>query len=172
MKITLAQAIQLSSQLDKDVHKSKMALITEGIITFEHGQPYETTDKVNIVYAELQTLMDHIFELKSKIMQTNMVTTVDYELNGHTLNVYEAITLVKQYREIIERLESLSMIPEKPRLERNFTESCYKVANFNVSDYAKELKKYKRMANRLSTEIDKVNYTQLIDVDWADEYIG
>lgn len=175
MQISLAQGIQLISQLNSEIQAKRIQRTDASEIVFQKGESYTLTDDVDKLSDELDVLYDRVRELKVKIGQKNVETKLDIfggELDSITLA--EALVLVQQIRNELEACEYLAQKNPNPQLQRAIYggESCYSVANFDVNKYKRLASELRKRANRISTEIDRVNHNTMIDVSWADEYIA
>lgn len=69
MQISLAQGIQLISQLNSEIQAKRIQRRDASEIVFQKGESYTLTDDVDKLSDELDVLYDRVRELKVKIGQ-------------------------------------------------------------------------------------------------------
>lgn len=171
MKITLAQAINLLSNLNKKVHNLETEFYTIHTIEVPKGEkytPYERT--VEDVLKELAEVQQDILELKEIIQQANVSNQVDWD--GKKISIIRAIETAKQLRSRLDFIMTLSITKKREYVVHHHSGAIMEqIALFDPAEYKKQADKLSRQVELLSSRIDKVNYTLEIDIPLASKYL-
>lgn len=171
MKITLAQAINLLSSLNKKVHELQGEFFTVHVIEVPKGEtytPYERT--VEAVLQELAEVQHDILELKEIIQNANLSNTVEWD--GHSISMIRSIETAKQLRERLNLFKTLATTKKREyNVHHHAGVVMEQIALFDPVAYKKQADKLTRQVELLSSRIDKVNYTIEIEVPLANKYL-
>lgn len=171
MKITLAQAINLLSSLQKKVHELQGEFFTVHVIEVPKGEaytPYERT--VEAVLQELAEVQHNILELKEIIQHANLSNSIEWD--GHSISMIRAIETAKQLRERLNLLKTLATTKKREyHVHHHASVVMEQIALFDPAEYKKQADKLTRQVELLSSRIDKVNYTVEIEVPLANKYL-
>lgn len=171
MKITLAQAINLLSNLHKKVGELQGEFFNVHVIEVPKGEtytPYERT--VQAVLQESSEVQQDILELKEIIQQANLSNLVEWD--GHSISMIRAIETAKQLRERLHLLKTLANTKKREYTIHHHSGAIMEqIALFDPVEFKKQADKLARQVEMLSSRIDKVNYTVEIDVPLAHKYL-
>lgn len=171
MKITLAQAINLLSSLNKKVSDLHVELINIHVIEVPKGETYTPFERtVEVVLQEFTEVQQDLLELKEIIQQANLHNQVEWD--GISISMTRAIETAKQLR---ERLDLLKMMATTQKREYNVHHRSgaimERITLFDPAAFKKRAEKLSRQVELLSSRIDKVNYTVEIEVPLAVKYL-
>jgi hypothetical protein len=176
MKITIAETVNLKSQLEKKVNELVAEVNRISTEVIDKGEKGEIPDRnVDVINDEIEVVENHIIELKYVLRSANISFTIDW--NGSEIEIYEALDLAKVLRARAERYKRLSM---RKKLERNSglrssigggDGATFTVALYDPEHYKALAQKLEREANQLSALIEKINHSAEIDFDHADVYL-
>lgn len=171
MKITLAQAINLLSSLNKRSGELHRGIFSIHIVEVPKGETYTPFEQtVEDVYKEMISVQDDILELKEIIQQANFHHLVEWD--GQSISMTRAIETAKQLRERLQILKALGSTKKREYNFHNIASTVFEqIALFEPSDFNKQAEKLSRQVELLSSRIDKVNYTVEIDVPLASKYL-
>lgn len=171
LRITLSQAINLLSSLNKKVSELQNQFYGIQFIEVPKGEsytPYEQT--VESVLAELTEVQRDILELKEIIHYANFNHKVEWD--GNSISMTRAIETAKQLRERLSLLKSLANSKKRDyQVHHRSGAILEQIALFEPAEYKKLAEKLGRQVELLSSRIDKVNYTVEIDVLLANKYL-
>ncbi|KAB2336610.1 hypothetical protein F7731_09605 [Cytobacillus depressus] len=171
MKITLAQAINLLSNLHKKVRELQGEFFNVHVIEVPKGEtytPYEVT--VETVLQELSEVQRDILELKEIIQQANLNNMVEWD--GISISMIRAIETAKQQRERLNLLKTLATTKKREyNVHHHSGAIMEQIALFDPAEFKKQADKITRQVELLSSRIDKVNYTVEIEVPLANKYL-
>lgn len=171
MKITLAQSINLLSNLQKKVNELEDELLNVSYIEVPKGTeytPYKTT--VADVLQNLSEVQTDILDLKDIIQQANLSNKIDWD--GHSISIIRAIETAKQLRQELYLLKRLgSMKKREFEVQYHSGAIMEQIALFEPTEYKTKAEKLSRQAELLSSRIDQVNYTTEITVPLATKYL-
>jgi len=171
MKITLAQAINLLSSLNKKVGELQGEFYHIHVIEVPKGEtyiPFEQT--VESVLREMSDVQADILELKEIIQQANLSNLVEWD--GKSISMTRAIETAKQLRDRLNLLKTLANTKKRDyQVHHRSGAILEQIALFEPAEYKKQADKLARQAELLSSRIDKVNYTAEIDVPLASKYL-
>nr|WP_295972965.1 hypothetical protein [uncultured Bacillus sp.] len=171
MKITLAQAINLLSCLNKKVGELESELFNIHVIEVPKGEtyaPYEMT--VEAAFQELTTVQQDILELKEIIQKANLSNLIEWD--GNSISMIRAIETAKQLRGRLNLLKILANTKKREyNVQHNSGVIMEQIALFDPAEFKKRADKLARQVELLSSRIDRVNYTAEIEVPLADKYL-
>lgn len=171
MKITLAQAINLLSTLNRKLSELQGEFYSIHVIEVPKGDtftPFERT--VDAVLQEIVKVQEDILELKDLIQQANLHNLIEW--NGKSISMIRAIETAKQLRERLNLLKTLATTKKREyQIHHRSGAILEQVALFDPTLYKKEADKLTRQVELLSSRIDKINYTVEIDVALASKYL-
>lgn len=171
MKITLAQAINLLSTLNRKLSELQGEFYSIHVIEVPKGEtftPFERT--VEAVLQEIVKVQEDILELKDLIQQANLHNLIEW--NGKSISMIRAIETAKQLRERLNLLKTLATRKKREyQIHHRSGAILEQVALFDPTLYKKEADKLTRQVELLSSRIDKINYTVEIDVALASKYL-
>ena len=171
MKITLAQAINLLSNLIKKVHNLQTEFYSIHTIEVPKGEkytPYERT--VEDVLTELTEVQQDILELKEIIQQANLSNHIEWD--GKKISITRGIETAKQRRGNLDLIMTLSITKKREYVVHHHSGAIMEqIALFDPAEYKKQADKLSRQVELLSSKIDRVNYTVEIDVPLASKYL-
>jgi len=171
MKITLAQSINLLSNLHKKASELQDECLDVSYIEIPKGTeytPYETT--VEEVLEDLTEVQNDILNLKEIIQEANLSNKIDWD--GNSISVIRAIETAKQLRNRIYLLKQLASMKKREfDVQYHSGAIMERIALFEPAEYKKKVEKLSRQVELLSSRIDQVNYTVEIDVALAAKYL-
>ena len=171
MKITLAQAINLLSSLNKKTGELRDEFYQIYVIEVPKGETYTPFEQtVESVLKEVQDVQNDILELKEIIQQANLRNLVEWD--GASISMTRAIETAKQLRERLNLLKTLANTKKRDyQVHHHSGAILEQIALFDPAEYRKQAEKLSRQVELLSSRIDKVNYTVEIDVPLASKYL-
>jgi hypothetical protein len=171
MKITLAQAINLLSNLHKKVGELHSEFFNVHVMEVPKGEaytPYERT--VKDVLSELSDVQGDLLDLKEIIQQANLSNLVEWD--GGSISIVRAIETAKQLRVRLNLLKTLATTKKREyQVQHHSGAIMEQIALFDPAEYKKQADKLTRQVELLSSRIDKVNYTVEIEVPLANKYL-
>lgn len=171
MKITLAQAINLLSTLNKKLSELQGEFYSIHVIEVPKGESYTPFEQtVDAVLQEIIAVQEDILELKELIQNANLSNQVEWD--GKSISMIRAIETAKQLRERLNLLKTLATTKKRDyQIHHRSGAILEQIALFDPTFYKKEAEKLTRQVELLSSRIDKVNYTVEIDVPLASKYL-
>lgn len=171
MKITLAQAINLLSSLQKKVGELQNEFYSVYVIEVPKGENYTPYDRtVEDVLQDLSDVQQDLLTLKEIIQQANMSNKVEWD--SSSISMIRAIETAKQLRDRVHLLKTLATTRKREYTVHHHSGAVMEqVALFDPSQYKKQAEKLSRQVELLSSRIDKVNYTVEIEVPLAAKYL-
>ena len=171
MKITLAQAINLLSSLNKKVGELQGEFYRIHVIEVPKGETYTPFDQtVESVLKEISEVQEDILELKEIIQHANLSSLVEWD--GKSFSMTRAIETAKQLRDRLNLLKTLANTKKRDyQVHHHSGAILEQIALFEPSEYKKQAEKLARQVELLSSRIDKVNYTVEVDVPLASKYL-
>lgn len=171
MKITLAQAINLLSSLQKRISELNGEFFNVHVIEVPKGETYTPFDRtVHDVLQNLSEVQYDLLELKEIIQEANLNNLIEWD--GQSISMIRAIETAKQLREQLNLLKTLATTQKRSyNVHHRSGAVMEQIALFDPSEFKKQSDKLSRQAELLSSRIDKVNYTVEIEVPLADKYL-
>jgi hypothetical protein len=171
LKITLAQAINLLSTLNKKLSELQGEFYSIHVIEVPKGESYTPFEQtVDAVLNEIVAVQEDILELKELIQNANLSNQVEWD--GKSISMIRAIETAKQLRERLNLLKTLATTKKRDyQIHHRSGAILEQIALFDPTFYKKEAEKLTRQVELLSSRIDKVNYTVEIDVPLASKYL-
>lgn len=171
MKITLAQAINLLSSLNKRLSELQGEFYNVYVIEVPKGEAYNPFEQtVEQVLKEFSDVQEDILELKDIIQRANLDHLVDWD--GKSITMTRAIETAKQLRTRLDLLKTLANTKKRDyNVHHRSGAILEQIALFEPAHYKKQAEKLSRQVELLSSRIDKVNYTIEIEVPLASKYL-
>lgn len=171
MRITLSQAINLLSNLNKKVSELQNQFYSVQFIEVPKGESYTPFEQtVESVLTELAQVQGDILQLKEIIHHANLNHKVEWD--GNQISMTRAIETAKQLRERLSLLKSLANSKKRDyQVHHRSGAIIEQIALFEPAEYKKQAEKLGRQVELLSSRIDKVNYTVEINVPLANKYL-
>lgn len=171
MRITLAQAINLLSSLNKRLGELETEFYDVHVIEVPKGETYTPLEQtVEQVLKEIAEVQEDILELKEIIQQANLHNLVDWD--EKSISMTRAIETAKQLRMRLNLLKTLANTKKRDyQVHHHSGAILEQIALFEPSYYKKQAEKLTRHVELLSSRIDKVNYTAEINVPLASKYL-
>lgn len=166
--VTLAEVIPLMAQMEKTAASLRSQIQECSVVLVEKGGVPEPDQDVHALIDELDRISDHLRTLRLLCAKANQSTLIDYyDESGKQLTLAEALLLVKQLRSKLSLYQELALKPARP-VRRPWGGEMFEVATFDPAVFRKQARSLERKVNRLSAEIDRANFTTMIEVDVSD----
>lgn len=173
VSISLHEAIPLLSHLKKELYAEKRLRRERAVDIFPKDGFHGTSEDVDELTERIDNLRHAIHLLSMKIAEANRTTNVDFSFYGKDkLTIADAINLARQLHDEIDELAFLASRPKQPQPHRNHfsNETLYERATFDVDKYRAKADQLRRLANRLSLEIDRANFSTFILINRETEF--
>lgn len=176
MKITIAEAVNLLSQLNKKVNELDAERNRVATETIDKGETAAIPARsVDVISAEMEEVDHHILELKACLRAMNQETYVEW--SDVEVPIAQAIEIAKTLR---ARAEKAKRLGQRKKLERNNggrfgiggDTTTFTVALYDPEAYKAEGQKLEREANKLSALIEKANHATEFSFEPADVYLA
>lgn len=176
MKITIAEAVNLKSQLEKKVNELDAERNKVATDTIDKGEKGDIPARnVDVITAEIEKVENDLLDLKAAIREVNRVTYIEWDNRQYPLN--NALDIAKVIRNRADRAKKLG---NRKKLERNTSRGLYgngdsntfTVALYDPEQYKADGQKQERLANKLSALIEKANHIAEFNFPAAGEYLA
>ncbi len=173
-KILVLDAISLKAKLETKINDLVSERNRNATATIDKGEQAEIPARtVDMITEEIFNVRRDLRDLKEAIRQSNLTTMIPWD--GGDINIATALDLVKDIRLDAGLLKSMGM---RKKLDRDkgghfatSTVTTFTIALYEPEAYAGVAEKSERIADKLSTMIQKSNLNTEVEYVAADKYV-